>query len=130
MGARLVLELLGTRYADPAAADWLVIALRAEPGCVGPMVANGPDAPRRVPRHDQRRERGPVEARRTVARGHPLRPLVWLANFLAARDGACARGGCHRPARCAGAIESPMNESLTVTFGGLGAITTELVRAS
>ena len=60
--------------------------------------------------------------------GHPLRPLVWLANFLAARDEGLRAGQVITTGSYAGAIEVPMNERLTITFGDLGAVTVELVR--
>jgi 2-keto-4-pentenoate hydratase len=59
--------------------------------------------------------------------GHPLRPLVWLANFLAARGEGLRAGQVVTTGSYAGAIEVPLDELLTVTFGGLGAVTTKLV---
>jgi 2-keto-4-pentenoate hydratase len=129
---RLVLELLGTRYADPASADWLEMmadCVQNQGLYVGPAVAAGPDAPLAsfpvtisgasgvLSKHDGRH-----------GDGHPLRPLVWLANFLAARDEGLRAGQVVTTGSYAGAIEVPMNERLTVAFGDLGAVTVELVR--
>ena len=52
--------------------------------------------------------------------GHPLRPLVWLANFLAARGEGLRAGQVVTTGSYAGAIEVPLDELLTVTFGDLG----------
>jgi 2-keto-4-pentenoate hydratase len=129
---RLVLELLGTRYADPAAVDWLEMmadCVQNQGLCVGPVLAAGPDAPLAafpvtisgaggvLSKHDGRH-----------GDGHPLRPLVWLANFLAARGEGLRAGQVVTTGSYAGAIEVPMNEMLTVTFGELGAISTKLIR--
>lgn len=129
---RLVLELLGTRYADPAAAGWLEMmadCVQNQGLYVGPIVAAGPDAPLAafpvtfrgdgvvLSTHDGRH-----------GDGHPLRPLVWLANFLAARDEGLYAGQVITTGSYAGAIEVPMDKELTVTFGDLGVVTTKLVR--
>ncbi len=69
---RLVLELLGTRYADPAAVDWLEMmadCVQNQGLFVGPVLADGPDAPLAgFPGHDQRRKGAAVDARRTAWR--------------------------------------------------------------
>lgn len=128
---RLVLELLGTRYADPAAVDWLEMmadCVQNQGLFVGPVLADGPDAPLAgfpvtisgakglLSTHDGRH-----------GDGHPLRPLVWLANFLSTRGDGLRAGQVITTGSYAGAIEVPMDESLTVSFGGLGAITVKLV---
>ena len=61
--------------------------------------------------------------------GHPLRPLVWLANFLAARGEGLRAGQIVTTGSYAGAIEVPLDVPLVVTFGDLGAVATTLVRA-
>ncbi len=97
--ARFVLELIGPRYADPAAVDF--------PELLADSIANqglfvGPGAGRRrsrghledVPAHGAR-----AAARRSSTRdgkhpdGHPLRPLYWLANYLAEKRDAPLRAG-------------------------------------
>lgn len=60
--------------------------------------------------------------------GHPLRPLYWLANFLAARGDGLRAGQFVTTGSYAGAIEVPLNQPLTVKFGELGVIAIELVR--
>ena len=129
---RLVLEILGTRYADPASASWLEMiadCVQNQGLFLGPVLPQGPDTPlagfpvtvrasgRTLSTHDGRH-----------GDGHPLRPLVWLANFLAERGEGLRAGQVVTTGSYAGAIEVPMEESLTVTFGDLGALTTKLVR--
>ncbi len=129
---RLVLELIGTRYADPAAASWhemMADSMQNQGLFVGPLVPGGLDAAL---------EAFPITV--TVAGddpathdgrhgdGHPLRPLYWLANFLAARGEGLRAGHIVTTGSYAGAIEVPLGRPLTVTYGVLGVISLELVR--
>jgi 2-keto-4-pentenoate hydratase len=131
---RLVLELLGTRYADPAAVGWLEMmadCVQNQGLFVGPIVAAGPEAPLAafpVAIRDGGRVLSTHDGRH--GDGHPLRPLVWLANFLAARDEGLRAGHVITTGSYAGAIEVPMDKELTVAFGNLGVVTTRLIRAA
>jgi 2-keto-4-pentenoate hydratase len=131
---RLVLELLGTRYADPAAASW--------PEMMADFVQNqglfiGPDFPGGLA---AALESFPVTIRTADGvhsthagrhgDGHPLRPLYWIANFLAARDEGLRAGQVVTTGSYAGAIEVPIGVPMTVTFGDLGRIDIELQRAT
>ena len=130
---RLVLELLGSRYADPAAASF--------PELLADQVSNqglfiGPALPDALSL--------PLEAFAIVVAGaegtlhhrdghhpdgHPLRPLVWLANFLAARAevGGLKAGQIVTTGSYAGALDVPLKTPLLVRFGDLGEIRVELV---
>jgi 2-keto-4-pentenoate hydratase len=132
---RLVLELLDSRYADPAAVTFpelLSDQVSNQGLLVGPLlgdafsrplegfvvVITGPNGTlhRREGRHPD---------------GHPLRPLVWLANFLAGRaemEGLKA-GEIVTTGSYAGALEVPVATPLSVQFGDLGEIGVELVAA-
>jgi len=131
--SHLVLELLGTRYAAPAEVDWLEMladCVQNQGLFAGPVLLNWPDAAlesfpvtisgagRTLSTHDGRH-----------GDGHPLRPLVWLANFLAARGEGLRAGQIVTTGSYAGAIEVPLDVPLVVTFGDLGAVATTLVRA-
>jgi len=130
---RLVLELLGTRYADPAAVGWLEMmadCVQNQGLFVGPIVADGPEAPLAGFPVTIRGERGVLSTHEgRHGDGHPLRPLVWLANFLAARGEGLRAGQVVTTGSYAGAIEVPMNEMLAVAFGELGEVAIKLVRA-
>ena len=123
---RLVLEILGTRYADPASASWLEMiadCVQNQGLYVGATLPRGPDTPLAG---------FPVTVRgdgRTLSThegkhgdGHPLRPLVWLANFLAERGDPLRAGQVVTTGSYAGAIEVPLETNLAVQFGDLGAI--------
>ena len=129
---RLVLEILGTRYADPGSASWLEMiadCVQNQALYVGPTLPQGPETPlaafavrvlangRPLSTHDGRH-----------GDGHPLRPLVWLANYLAERNDPLRAGQIVTTGSYAGAIEVPLATPLAVQFGELGAIDVTLVR--
>jgi len=131
---RLVLELLGTRYADPAAASWpemMADFVQNQGLFIGPVFPEGLAAPL---------ESFPVTIGTPAGvhsthagrhgDGHPLRPLYWIANFLAARNEGLRAGQVVTTGSYAGAIEVPIGVPLTVTFGDLGRIDIELQRAT
>jgi 2-keto-4-pentenoate hydratase len=133
--ARLVLELLDSRYVDPAAVTFpelLADQVSNQGLFVGPEL---PDALHRPLEQFPIAIEGPAGAlHRREGRhpdGHPLRPLVWLANFLAARAavGGLKTGEIVTTGSYAGALEVPAATPLSVRFGDLGEISVELVAA-
>jgi 2-keto-4-pentenoate hydratase len=133
---RLVLEILGSRYADPAAvtfAELLADQVSNEGLLVGPVLNDGLSraldafpitvdaAARPLHRRDGRHPDG-----------HPLRPLLWLANDLARRAdiGGLKAGQIVTTGSYAGALEVPIGTPLRVGFGELGAIDIELIAAT
>jgi 2-keto-4-pentenoate hydratase len=131
---RLVLELIGSRYADPGAVDWaeqLADSIQNQGLFVGPLVKGAMDAgldafpvTLRGPggvlsKHDGRH-----------GDGHPLRPVYWIANFLAARNEGLRAGQIVTTGSYAGAIDVPLGQSLAVEFGDLGTIAVELQRTA
>ena len=122
--AHLVLELLGNRYDDPASVPWpemLADCANNEGLVIGPVVERWRELPleafaisvtgvggfglQRAGRHPD---------------GHPLRPLVWLANFLRERGERLRTGQIVTTGSYAGALDVPLATPLTVTFGDLG----------
>jgi len=131
---RLALELLGTRYADPASVSWtemMADSVQNQGLFVGPTFARGLDAAL---------ETFPVTVRTPAGvlsthdgrhgDGHPLRPLYWLANFLAARGEGLRAGQVVTTGSYAGAIEVPLGQPLTITYGDLGEVVIQLDRAT
>ncbi len=82
-------------------------------------------------RHEDARVRRVVlrEERMIVALpdGHPLEPLRWLVNFLAARGESVRAGQIVTTGSYAGAIDAPLGQALTVRFGELGGLAVEWV---
>jgi 2-keto-4-pentenoate hydratase len=127
---RLVLELLGTRYTDPAAASWpemMADFVQNQGLFVGPLFPGGLDAALESFLVTIRTAKGILSTHDgRHGDGHPLRPLFWLANFLAGRDEGLRAGQVVTTGSYAGAIEVPVGTPLTVTFGELGKIEIEL----
>jgi 2-keto-4-pentenoate hydratase len=132
---RLVLELMGSRYADPATIpfpEMLADSANNYGLYVGPVVAKGLERsldgfPVAIT--------GPAGA--IFARdgrhpdGHPLQPLVWLANWFATggtewRRGLTA-GQIITTGSYVGAVDVPLATPLTVNFGDLGKLKVTLL---
>ena len=62
--------------------------------------------------------------------GDPVRPLVWLVNFLGRHGATLQRGQIVTTGSYAGAIDVPLDLPLTITFGTLGGIGVHLLAAS
>jgi 2-keto-4-pentenoate hydratase len=120
----LVLELLGNRYDDPASVpfpEMLADGANNEGLVVGPVLERGLTLPlESFPVsitgvggfHLERAGRHPD--------GHPLKPLVWLANFMRERGERLRAGQIVTTGSYAGALDVPLATPLTVTFGDLG----------
>ena len=129
---RLVLEILGTRYADPAAASWaemMADSVQNQGLFVGPIFPGGLDAALEFFPVTVRTPAGVLSTHDgRHGDGHPLHPLYWLANFLAARGEGLRAGQVVTTGSYAGAIEVPLGQPLSVEFGNLGVINIELTR--
>jgi 2-keto-4-pentenoate hydratase len=62
--------------------------------------------------------------------GDPVRPLVWLVNFLGRHGATLQRGQIVTTGSYAGAIDVPLDVPLTITFGALGSMDVHLLAAS
>jgi 2-keto-4-pentenoate hydratase len=124
---RLVLEILGPRYADPTAITFpelLADSVASQGLFVGPVV---PDA------FNREFEGFPISIRDALGTlldregkhpdGHPLRPLYWLANHLAASSTPLRAGQIVTTGSYCGALDMPMDLALTFTYGDLGTLT-------
>lgn len=122
--AHLVLELLGNRYDDPAIVPWpemLADCANNQGFVVGPVLEHW---------RDRKLDGFPVaitgvggfhvEHSGAHPDGHPLRPLVWLANFLRERGERLRAGQVVTTGSYAGALDVPLATPLTVSFGDLG----------
>ena len=61
--------------------------------------------------------------------GHPLRPLVWLASYLAARGDPLRAGMIVTTGSYCGIVEMPLDQPLTFAYGDLGTLAVTLTRA-
>ena len=123
---RLVLEILGPRYADPSAVTFpeLVADAIANQGLfVGPVV---PDAFARelgsIPLAIRDALGSLLDREGKHPDGHPLRPLYWLANHLAASRTPLRAGQIVTTGSYCGALDMPMDLALTFAYGDLGTL--------
>jgi 2-keto-4-pentenoate hydratase len=120
----LVLELLGNRYDDPASVpfpEMLADGANNEGLVVGPVVEHGLELPLETFAVEIRGVGGfHLERAGRHPDGHPLKPLVWLANFMRDRGERLRAGQIVTTGSYAGALDVPLATPLDVTFGTLG----------
>jgi len=132
--ARLVLEILGSRYSDADSAtfpEMLADGLANQGLLVGPVL-----------RDPWARE---LESLRIVidspsgvlathegkhADGHPIRPLYWLANYLATGGTPVRAGMIVTTGSYCGALDVPIDTPLNFAYGDVGSLSATLTRAS
>jgi len=123
---RLVLELIGTRYADPTAASFpeiLADGIANQGLYVGPAVPNALEQPLDViPIAIDAAGQDSHTVSGKHPDGHPLLPLLWLANYLAQHDAGLRAGQIVTTGSYCGVVDVPLDTPLTVRFGGLGSL--------
>jgi 2-keto-4-pentenoate hydratase len=132
---RLVLELMGSRYADPASVpfpEMLADSANNYGLYVGPVVPKGLERTLDSFPITITGPGGAIFAREgRHPDGHPLQPLVWLANWFATggadwRRGLTA-GQIVTTGSYVGAVDVPLATPLTITFGELGKLEVTLL---
>ena len=130
--ARLALELIGPRYAEPKDVSYpeLLADFIANQGLyMGPALAAPWDSDLEAFQVVVRASGGVIK---TVdgkhPDGHPLRPLVWLANYLATRGDHLRAGQVVTTGSYAGIIDVPVDMPLTFEYGNLGRLAVTLTR--
>ncbi|RQR32411.1 2-keto-4-pentenoate hydratase [Burkholderia sp. Bp9143] len=125
---RIVLEVLGCRYAEPARASKFELLADGQFNqglCVGPVVPDGLNAPlETLALSFEGALNRTIDGRHPD--GDPLKPLVWLVNFLASRGDGARAGQIVTTGSYAGAIDVPLGDALTVRFGELGSLSVTL----
>lgn len=121
---RFVLELIGSRHANPKAVPFpehLADSINNQGLFIGPQLKSPferklealqivvGDRKSTLITHDGRHPNG-----------HPLRPLVWLANFLTGRGETLQAGLIVTTGSYAGVLEVPLQTELTVAYADLG----------
>lgn len=130
--ARLVLEIIGSRYAEPSAVTFpeLLADNVANLGLyVGPVL---PDP------WSKDLDAFPIAVRTGAATlmtrdgkhpdGHPLRALAWLANYLASRGEVLKAGLVVTTGSYCGILEVPVDTPLTFAYGDLGTLAVSLTK--
>jgi len=125
---RIVLEVLGCRYAEPARASKFELLADGQFNqglCVGPVVPDGLNVPlETLALSFEGALNRTIDGRHPD--GDPLKPLIWLVNFLASRGDGARAGQIVTTGSYAGAIDVPIGDVLTVHFGELGSLSVTL----
>ena len=130
--AHLALELMDNRYDEPATAtfpEMLADFANNQGLFVGPEVRASMEALARFPLTIRAGGQALSQHDGAHPDGHPLRPLVWLANFLPTQGEHLRAGQIVTTGAFAGAHDVPLATKLAVVFGELGTIDVELVAA-
>jgi 2-keto-4-pentenoate hydratase len=129
---RLAIEVLGGRYADPASVSFpekLADALNNQALFVGPVVPGALDKPLATLPIAVEGPQGVIVTRDGVhPSGHPLAPLLWLANFLSERGDGLKAGQIVTTGSYCGVLELPLATPLRVRFGDLGILSIEFTQ--
>lgn len=136
--ARLALELMGPRYADPSAVTFpelLADSIANQGLFVGPVLSNAVglslDA---FPIVIDGADGTLITRDGKHPDGHPLRPLYWLANFLAAGgygEGVWLKAGqIVTTGSYCGVIDLPLETELVVRYGDFGTLAVQFSAAA
>ena len=130
---RLVLEILGSRYSDLDSATFPELfadGLVNQGLLVGPVL---PDP------WNKELETLPIVVdspagvlatyRGKHPDGHPVRPLYWLANYLATGGTPLRAGVIVTTGSYCGAVDVPFDTPITIAYGDLGTLSATLTRA-
>jgi len=124
---RLVLELMGPRYIDPTAASFpelLADGIANQGLFVGPAVEHALDLVLdSFPIVIEGNGRPLHSVQGKHPDGHPLKPLVWLASYLATRGEGLRAGQIVTTGSYCGVVDLPLDTPLTVRFGDIGSLT-------
>jgi len=128
---RAVLELIGPRYADPAAVSYpelLADGIANQGLFLGPVVSGALDRPLESFRITVDAPNGALFVRDgSHPDGHPLRPLLWLANHLAAQGSGLSAGDVVTTGSYCGMLDVPLDTPLVVGFSDFARLSIQFV---
>ena len=128
--ARLVLEILGSRYSDADSAtfpEMLADGLANQALLVGPVLRDPWDKELESLRIVIASPSGVLASHEGKhADGHPVRPLYWLANYLADVGTPLRTGMMVTTGSYCGAVDVPTDTPLTFAYGDLGMLSATL----
>jgi 2-keto-4-pentenoate hydratase len=123
-GAHLVLEIIGSRLANPNAlpfAEFLADSINNQGLLLGPAVERPFERQLEALTITVSAPSGELISHHgRHPNGHPLRPLLWLANFLSSRGETLKAGFVITTGSYAGVLDVPLQTPLTVAYGDLG----------
>jgi 2-keto-4-pentenoate hydratase len=129
--ARLVVELITTRYADKASAtpfEVLADAYNNHGLFIGPVIPNVLD-------HSLERLHVTIRTAADVLfdkesghpSGHPMKGFTWLVHFINSRGQGLKAGEIVTTGSYAGIVEAPLGVSIQVKLNSLGSLELELI---
>jgi len=125
----LVLELIGSRYTDPASADYpelLADGLFNQGVFLGPEV--DPELAADASQMDLSvtcRSAAPEQHEGRHPNGRPRAPVYWLAEFLRERGQGLNAGDLVITGSYAGVLSAPLEEPVRIQFGELGELSVD-----
>lgn len=129
--ARLVLELITTRYADKASvapAEVLADAFNNHGLLIGPVIPNVFDHPLEKLHARIHSAAGPLfDKEQNHPSGHPMNSFSWLVHFLNSRGQGLKAGQVVTTGSYAGIVDAPLNTPIHVELGDLGTLDVELI---
>jgi len=130
--ARFVLEIIGTRYADPSTVTFpeLLADNVANLGLfVGPVLGDPWSRTLDTFPLVVRSPQGDVATREGKhPDGHPLRALAWFANWLASHGQTLKAGTIVTTGSYCGILDVPLDTPLTFAYGDMGTLDVTLVK--
>jgi 2-keto-4-pentenoate hydratase len=129
--ARMVLELITTRYADKASAtpsEILADSYNHHGLLIGPVIPNALDHPlERLHVTIQTATGTLYDKERGHPSGHPLKAFTWLVHFLNGRGQGLKAGQIVTTGSYAGIVEAPLGVPIQVKLDSLGSLQVELI---
>ena len=129
--ARLVLELITTRYADKASAtpaEVLADSFNNHGLLIGPVIPNVLDHPLEKLHARIHTAAGALfDKVQPHPSGHPMNSLSWLVRFLNSRGQGLKAGQVVTTGSYAGIVDAPLNTPIHVELGNFGVLDVELI---
>jgi 2-keto-4-pentenoate hydratase len=129
--ARLVLELITTRYADKASAtpaEILADTFNNHGLLIGPVIPHVLDHPLEKLHARIHTAAGALfDKVQGHPSGHPMKAFSWLVQFLNSRGQGLKAGQVVTTGSYAGIVDAPLNTPIHVELGDLGALDVELI---
>ncbi|HSR05749.1 MAG TPA: fumarylacetoacetate hydrolase family protein [Bryobacteraceae bacterium] len=129
--ARMVLELITTRYADKASAtpsEILADSYNHHGLLIGPVIPHALDHPLERLHVTIQTPAGMLfDQERAHPSGHPMKAFTWLVHFLNSRGQGLKAGEIVTTGSYAGIVEAPLGVPIQVKLDTLGSLQVELI---
>jgi 2-keto-4-pentenoate hydratase len=121
---RLVLEIIGSRYVDPTSLpfpEFLADSIYNQALHLGPLVESALEQQLETLAITVSAPAGPLITHAgRHPNTHPLKPLLWLADYLSSRGEMLKAGWVVTTGSYAGMLDVPLQTPLSISYGDLG----------